>query len=154
MKFGNVVLAAADLELDVVIQRDSTERVSLAADRTAIYFSDHDKALGLSSWLFGGFTRLGDVDFKLFSPDELEIIRSLNRVQLIKAKVKDMGDFNHAYFHTSPSVSSDIVLFLRYQLLPGAEHGRPLQVADEGYWIVYDGYPGPTWTLPVSAEGR
>lgn len=154
MKFGNVVLAAADLELDVVLQRDSTERVSRAVDHAAMYFSDHDKALGLSSWLFGGFMRLGDVDFKLFSPEELEVIRQLNRVQLIKAKVKDLGDFNHAYFHTSPAVSSDIVLLLRYDLLPGAEHGRPLTRSDEGYWMVTDGYPGPTWTLPASAEGQ
>ncbi len=151
MKFGNVVLAAADLELDVVLQRDATERVSRAVDHAAIYFSDHDKALGLSEWLFGGFMRLGDVDFKMFSPEELEVIRSMNRVQLIKAKVKDLGDFNHAYFHTSPAVSSDIVLYMRLRLLPGAQHGRPLQVADEGYWIITDGYPGADWSLPQHA---
>jgi esterase/lipase superfamily enzyme len=154
MKFGTAVLAAADIDLDVAIQRDAAERVGRAVEFTAIYFSDHDKALSLSSWLFGGVMRLGDIKFEMFDKEEIAVLRKSQRVQMMDAKVKDLGDFNHAYFHTSPAVSSDIVLLLRYGLLPGAEHGRPLVVSDDGYWIIEDGYPGAEWTLPQSAEGR
>jgi esterase/lipase superfamily enzyme len=153
MKFGTAVLAAADIDLDVVIQRDAAERVGRAVEFTAIYFSDHDKALSLSSWLFGGVLRLGDIKFDMFDKEEIAVLRKSHRVQMMDAKVKDLGDFNHAYFHTSPAVSSDIVLLIRYGLLPGAEYGRPLEVSDEGYWIIEDGYPGAGWTLPTTAKG-
>jgi hypothetical protein len=69
---------------------------------------------------------------------------------MINAKVTDLGDFNHSYFYANPSVSSDLVLFMRFQLLPGAEHGRPLAVAEDGYWMVENGYPGADWKMPVA----
>lgn len=71
---------------------------------------------------------------------------------MMNAKVTDLGDFNHTYFHSSPAVSSDIVLLLRYGLLPGAEYGRPLEISDDGYWIINDGYPGTAWQLPPDAR--
>jgi esterase/lipase superfamily enzyme len=148
LKIGTVVLAAADIDLDVVIQRDAAERVGRAVDFTAVYFSNHDKALGFSSWLTGGILRLGDINFKMFDKQEIAVLRQIKRSQLINAKVKDLGDFNHSYFHSSPSVSSDIVLLMRFGLLPGAENGRPLSVSDEGYWVLEQGYPGNDWTLP------
>jgi esterase/lipase superfamily enzyme len=150
MKFGHVVLAAADIDLDVVIQRDAAERVGRAVDFAAIYFSDHDKALSLSSWLTGGILRLGDINFDMFDKEEIAVIRKVQRTQMINAKVTDLGDFNHSYFYANPSVSSDLVLFMRFQLLPGAEHGRPLAVAEDGYWMVENGYPGADWKMPVA----
>lgn len=149
LKFGTMVMAAPDIDLDVAIQRDAAERIGRAVDFTAMYFSNDDKALGFSSWLTGGMLRLGDVSFDMFDKEELAVIRKMTRSQLINAKVKNLGDFNHSYFHASPAVSSDIVMLMRYGLLPGAEHGRPLVVADDGYWIVEDGYPGKDWTLPA-----
>jgi hypothetical protein len=46
------------------------------------------------------------------------------------------------------------VLLMRYQLLPGAEHGRPLGVSDVGLWLVDDDYPGSTWTMPEAARNN
>ncbi|MEE8154092.1 MAG: alpha/beta hydrolase [Phycisphaerales bacterium] len=152
LKLGTVVLAAADLDLDVVIQRLSTERIGRAVEHTAIYISSEDKALGFSAWLFGG-GRLGDIDFKLFAPEEIAALRGSRRVQFIDARVKKLG-LGHSYFYANPAVSSDIVLLLRYQFLPGAEYGRPLGVTDVGLWVVDDDYPGSSWTLPEAPRDR
>ena len=149
LKLGTVILAAADIDVDVAIARNATERIGRAIERSALYISDEDEALGLSRWLFGG-GRLGDVDFKMFEKGEVEALRGSQRTQLIDARVKKRG-LGHSYFHADPAVSSDLVLLMRYQLPPGADHGRPLGISDVGLWVVDDDYPGATWTLPEAA---
>ncbi len=153
LKLGTVVLAAADIDLDVAVARNATERIGRAAERSALYISGHDEALGISRWLFGG-ARLGEVDLKLFDQAEIEALRSSQRLQLIDARVKKPGAHGHSYFHANPGVSSDLVLLMRYQLLPGAEHGRPLGVSGEGFWVLADDYPGSTWTLPDAVRNN
>ena len=54
-------------------------------------------------------------------------------------------------FLANPAVSSDLVLSVRYQLVPGAEHGRPLDVSEFGFWVVDEAYPGTDWARPSSA---
>jgi esterase/lipase superfamily enzyme len=153
LKLGTVILAAADIDLDVAIARNATERIGRAVEHSALYISDQDKALGLSRWLFGG-RRLGEIDFKLFDPAELEALRGSQHLQLIDARVKKRGAFGHNYYHANPAVSSDLMLLLRYQLLPGAEYGRPLGVSDDGLWVVGDDYPGSTWALPEAVRNN
>ena len=153
LKLGTVILAAADIDLDVAIARNATERIGRAAERSALYISDRDKALGFSRWLFGG-RRLGEVDLKMFDKAEIEALRGSHRLQLIDARVKKRGAFGHSYFHANPAVSSDLVLLMRYQLVPGAEHGRPLGVSDVGLWAIGDDYPGSTWTLPNAVQNN
>ncbi|MHC4940381.1 MAG: alpha/beta hydrolase [Planctomycetota bacterium] len=146
LKLGSVVLAAADIDLDVAIARNATERIARAVERSAVYISEEDSALGLSNWLFGG-KRLGEIDFKIFDKSEIKALRNSRRLQLIDARVRKRG-LGHSYFHQDPSASSDVILFLRYQLAPGGEHGRPLGVSDLGIWVVDDGYPGADWKPP------
>ncbi len=146
LKLGTVILAAADIDLDVAIARNATERVGRAAQRSALYLSDEDKALGFSGWLFGGRTRLGALDPTMFDRSEIDVLRHSRRLQLIDARVKKRGAFGHAYFHANPAVSSDIVLLMRYDLGPGEENGRPFRITDTGLWEIWDGYPGEDWT--------
>jgi esterase/lipase superfamily enzyme len=150
LKLGTVILAAADMDLDVVIARDATERIGRAVEHSALYITDRDKALGLSTWLFGG-RRLGRIDLTLFDPEEIAALRGSRHLQIIDARVKKLGSFGHSYFHHNPAVSSDVALLLRYQLPPGAEHGRPLEVSDLGLWIIRDDYPGAAWRPPDEA---
>lgn len=150
LKFGAVVLAAPDIDMDVAIQRDATERVGRAVERSVVYISEGDKALGLSGWLFGGIARLGDVDTKLFSDEEIEVLRHSKRFQMISAQVTNLGDFGHVYFYANPYVSSDLVLMMRYGLDPGAAGGRPLGATKTGLWAVEDGYPGKDWVPPTT----
>ena len=113
-----------------------------------VYISHHDKALSFSNWLFEGGGRLGDLNVSTFDKSELEVLQRSKRLQLIDAREPKPGMLGHSYFHTNPAVSSDLVLVMRYQLLPGIEHGRPLGASDLGLWFIGDKYPGLEWTLP------
>lgn len=142
LKLGTCVLAAADLDIDVVTQQYATERVGRAVEAVVIYIFEHDKALSFSRWLAGGVMRLGDVDPDLFDEDEMNILRESRRLQIVDARITKPGPFGHNYFQQNPAVSSDLILFLRYHLPPGGEHGRPLEISESGFWIIDDDYPG------------
>lgn len=51
------------------------------------------------------------------------------------------GAYGHSYFIDSPSVHSDVILILRDERRPGADHGPPLIKRDYGFWELRDGYP-------------
>jgi hypothetical protein len=71
---------------------------------------------------------------------------------LIDARENKPGVLGHSYYHTNPAVSSDLVLLMRYQLLPGTDHGRPLDLSDFGLWLIGDDYPGSNWILPEKSK--
>ena len=154
LKLGTLVLAAPDIDVDVVIQKFTTVRLGQVPERFAIYICSKDKALGLSSWLSGGLERLGDLKATMFTPAELHMLRTSETIQIVDARVTHLGDFAHDYFHANPAVSSDLILLMRYQLSPGAETGRPLRVTDNGFWAVDDGYPGPAKEVPTETKGQ
>lgn len=143
LKLGTVVLAAPDLDLDVVVQRMATARVGFVPERFAMYVCSEDKALGLSNWLFSGMSRLGQIRSNLFTKEELERLRKLERPQVIDARISNPGAFGHDYFHSNPAVSSDLILLMRYKFRPGAEFGRPLKSDKSGFWVIEDDYPNP-----------
>ena len=47
----------------------------------------------------------------------------------------------HGYFHNSPEASSDLIMTLRYDRKPGAEHGRPMESVGPRFWLIKPGYP-------------
>jgi esterase/lipase superfamily enzyme len=141
LKLGTVVLAAPDIDLDVVIQKFMTVHLGLVPERFAMYVCSEDKALGLSNWLFSGAERLGQLKADLFTPEELHTLRMSKTVQIIDARITNAGAFGHDYFHSNPAVSSDLILLMRYHLPPGAQYGRPLRIADKGFWVIDDSYP-------------
>lgn len=143
LKLGSCVLAAPDLDLDVVIQRCVTARLGRVPERFTIYVCKNDEALGISTWLFAGRFRLGGLTSDAFSPQELAVLRASKSVSIVDARVSDTGDYGHSYFHANPAVSSDLVLLMRYKRLAGAEHGRPLRDDAKGFWFIDDEYPDP-----------
>jgi esterase/lipase superfamily enzyme len=145
LKLGTLVLAAPDIDLDVVFQKVLTVRLGQVPERVGMYICSDDKALGLSSWLFGGIQRLGELKASLFSPAELRVLRDSKNVQIVDAQVSNPGDFGHNYFYANPAVSSDLMLLVRYHREPGADTGRPLRSAETGFWFVDDNYPKPPW---------
>jgi esterase/lipase superfamily enzyme len=142
LKLGTVVLAAPDLDLDVVLQRMSTERLGRIPEHFALYVGQEDELLRISNWLFGGLARLGAIDASLFTPEELHAIRVARTPQVISARVSNAGAFGHDYFVSNPAVSSDLILLMRHGYLPGKEHGRPLRAEASGFWVIDDRYPG------------
>ena len=145
LKLGVFVLAAPDIDFDVLIQRAVTARLGRVPESTIVYVCASDEALGISNWLFGGLTRLGKIRSDVFSKEELEGLRANKSVQVIDARISEAGAFGHDYFHSSPAVSSDLILAIRYGLQAGAESGRPLKHQEHGFWEIDDKYPeGPT----------
>jgi len=139
-KVGNVILAAADIDMEVASQRLVAEMAFMSAEKVTIYISHEDKALNLAVWLFESIGRLGELSLRIFSPDHFKRLEVIDRIDFIDARV-DTGFLGHAYFHSSPAVSSDLILLLRDNLEPGA--GRPLKCDDRStrYWSIEKDYP-------------
>jgi len=142
LKFGHLIFLAPDLDLEVFGQRLVADFLNDGFVSSTVYFTPHDRALGVANWLFRGVLRLGAIDVARL-PAEL------------KARLDDFpigSDFifvatptrglGHSYYRECPSVSSDLFLILVEDRFPGAEHGRPL-VRDGGVWIMEAGYPRP-----------
>ena len=150
-RIGNVVLVAPDLDGDVAV----TKIFKVFSDpdlpfgdepdpgivippspglKLTLYVSRHDKALATSRWLFGSIARLGLIDATMFTPDQIELIGSLDAVDIIE--VRGATDFfGHSYFVSNPNVSGDIVAMLRYGLRPN-DPGRPLEQVAGTFWRV------------------
>lgn len=140
LKLGNVVLAAADLDLQVVRQRISAERLPLMPQNMTVYSSVTDRAIGAADWLFGSRRRLGDLRASDLTPQERKSLSHAIKLQLIQACTTN-NLIGHDYFHSNPAVSSDLILLLRDNRPPGKEHGRPLENMFEDFWEIHDGYP-------------
>ena len=150
LKLGTCVWAAADIDMEVDEQWNMTERVDGAVEAAAIYISHEDRALAFATWLMGGKMRLGDVKPGFFTKEEMDVLQSSQKVQIIDARTGHHGLIGHNYFHHDPAVSSDLMLFLRYDLPAGGDQGRPLRVHENGFWLLHDKYPGSTWKLPMT----
>ena len=152
LKLGTLILAAPDLDVEVVIQRMVTARLGRVPEMFTLYCCKKDNALGISTWLFGSGERLGKLTAEIFAPEELEAVRARKQLQIVDARIADPGPFGHSYFHANPAVSSDVILAMRYQAFPGPE--RPLLADPKGFWYIDDKYPkeslAPT-TAPVNA---
>jgi esterase/lipase superfamily enzyme len=139
LKLRTVVLAAPDIDVEVVIQRMVTARLGRVPEQFAMYVCSKDKALGISNWLFSGGTRLGRIRGEMFTEEELKALRARKSVQIVDCRIKDPGPFGHSYFHANPAASSDLILLMRYGQFPGPE--RPLNADPKGFWYLTDDYP-------------
>lgn len=140
LKLGSVVLAAPDLDVDVVIQRLATARLGQVPERSVVYVCRNDEALSLSRFLFSS-QRLGSLRPDVFTKDELLALRQSKHVAIIEARVSKPGPFSHSYFYENPAVSSDLILLMRYDYGPGPENGRPLSIGKDSFWYITDKYP-------------
>ena len=139
-KLGQLVLAAPDIDLDVFIERFSADRVGFVPEQATVYVSPDDKAIGLSSWLFGSVRRVGQLAFRDLGPKIGPAIKEHPILSVVEfdGRTDRRG---HGYFLSSPAVLSDFILVLRDGKPPGAEHGRPLLDVPGGFWELKDGYP-------------
>jgi esterase/lipase superfamily enzyme len=142
LKLETLILAAPDLDLDVFVQRFFGENLLAAAQRTAIYFSEEDEAIGLADWLFRSRRRLGALQLADLTPENRALLAQVEHLQLINCKVT--GATSHSYILQHPSALSDLILLLREQRPPGAACGRPLAVPFPGVWEMDNTYLRPT----------
>jgi esterase/lipase superfamily enzyme len=140
-RIKNVVLAAPDLDVQVISQRIAAERLALAVDQATLYSSPEDEAIGLAEWLFASPRgRLGTVAIDELNEEEIERMKaSVARVTVVNFEGESTG-YGHSYFRNNPAVSSDVVLKIRYGFKPG-EAGRPLEHIGLNFWRVPEDYP-------------
>ncbi len=140
-KIKNFVLAAADLDVQVVNQRVAAEHLALAVDQVTLYSSPGDEAIGIAEWLFASPRgRLGTLAItELNEAEAARMKANAARITVVNFEGKSTG-YGHDYFRTNPAVSSDLVLKIRYGYKPG-DPGRPLEHIGLNFWRVPEGYP-------------
>lgn len=140
LKIGQIVMAAPDIDLDVFIERFGRDRMGFVAEQVTIYASPDDRAIGLSSWLFGSLRRVGQVQLKDLSTEAAKALRQHPIASIVDVHAKSDAT-GHGYFLSSPACLSDLILVLRDGRKPGAAHGRPLVDDPDAFWQLHDGYP-------------
>ena len=142
-RIANLILAAPDLDIEVVSQRLLAERISLNIDNITIYTSSQDRAIQLSGLLFDSISRVGALvtndqsredEFFRLMVEQLMILNNVNFIEM-RGKTDFIG---HGYFHNNPAVSSDLIMQLRYGAPPGKEYGRPIEPSGPNSWIIAD----------------
>jgi esterase/lipase superfamily enzyme len=143
LKLGCLVLAAADIDMEVSSQRVGAERLMQVPEQMVLYVSATDFRLNVGDALFGSKSRLGQLDPSQMSARQLEALRNFPEIQFIDARVAGSWNWSHAYFYHHPAVSSDLILLLRDNRRPGAQYGRPLAGEGGPLWRVEKDYPAP-----------
>ena len=147
LKIGNVIMAAPDVDLDVAGQRFAAEQLYDGFELLTMYVSKTDRAIGMAEWLFASPRRIGKIELKELNAGEMARTRLMPNADIVDARVRT--DYTgHGYFLSNPAVFSDVILVLRYDRTPGAEHGRPLTEVFPGYYILDDRYPQHAAPLP------
>ncbi len=138
-RIENLILAAPDLDFDVVRQRLMAEKIGPAFGQITVYTTDADKALGASETLMSG-TRFGRVRATDLGEQEQAIFKVVKNVAFID--VQGVGGFiGHAYYLDNPSTSSDIIRVINAGHKPGSPE-RPLEHRMLNFWDMPVGYPG------------
>lgn len=140
LRIANLVLAAPDLDLDVVRQRLMAEQFGPAIGQITIYTTQADKALGASQTLMSG-TRFGRVEEADLGEREQQIFTEVTNVNIVEVEGVG-GVIGHAYYRSSPAASSDLILILERGSRPG-EPARPLRHEMLNFWTMPEDYPGP-----------
>jgi esterase/lipase superfamily enzyme len=141
LKIANLVIAAPDIDVQVISQRVAAERLALEVDQATLYSSPNDEAIGIAETLFASPRgRLGTLAIdELTDEEKARMEANGGRVTVVNFEGESTG-YGHDYFRTNPAVSSDLVLMLRYGFKPG-EAGRPLEYIGINFWRVPPNYP-------------
>ena len=139
-RIGSVIFAAADVELDVFLER--LKAASEFADQVVITVSDKDNALQAARRYMGGPVRAGTTEAETA---ELEYIGSekLDNVSIIDVSIgQDQRGFDivgHHYWYRHPWMSSDIMFLMRTDLPPERRGLQPAEIG--GLWYLSADYP-------------
>ncbi len=121
LRLGHVILTGSDIDADI-FGSYLVDGIWKIPAHITVYLSGTDAALSTSSFFYFGKRRLGawGKDDAL-SPVGEKILREHDDLLAIHVGEADKSSTGngHAYFRDSPWVSSDILMTLRYDLLPG-----------------------------------
>jgi len=134
LRIGHVILTGSDIDVGI-FGNYMVDGIWKIPAHLSVYLSATDMALSTSSFFYFGNKRLGawgDEDTLL--PVTRKLLREnddLIAIHVGDAERSSTGN-GHAYFRDSPWVSSDILMTLRYGLLPG-ERGL-VRTSDDPIW--------------------
>ncbi len=138
-RIENLVLAAPDLDFDIVRQRLMAEKIGPAFGQITVYTTNTDKALNLAQTLMSG-TRFGQIRASDLGEQEQSIFKIVKNVSFID--VHGAQSFiGHSYYLNNPSASSDIILTINNGSKPGSLK-RPLIHRMLNFWEMPVDYPG------------
>jgi len=143
LRVGTVVLVGSDVDR-AIFGGYVVDGMMKVPKQLANYMSSRDKALGMSSLLFGR-RRMGQIrKDDLLRPQVAAYLRQHGSLAIIDVTdaEKSAAANGHAYFRDSPWVSSDILVTLMYDL-PPAERG-----------LVQPSGGQPVWTFPADYPDR
>ena len=139
LPIGQIILVGSDYDRGLFAAQLMDGMLKLPENLT-IYASEMDQALGLSQWLFGR-NRLGQMwaqrPLKPHVQAYLENNESLRIIDVTNAESADAGN-GHAYFRSSPWVSSDVLVSLYFGLPP--EQRGLVKYPDMPVWHFPDDY--------------
>jgi esterase/lipase superfamily enzyme len=143
LRIANAVLAAPDLDYEVVLQRVVSEFLEAGVGQATVYTSPADKAIKISEWLYGSVARIGHLDSGVvkskLTDEQMASIEDNTSVQFVEFIGK--GDsVGHGYFSSSAAVSSDLIALINTGAKAGSAE-RPLIRKGAIYWVIDDGYP-------------
>ncbi len=139
LKIENLVLAAADMDVEVEMQRVVGEAMGPAFGRVTIYTNAEDRALAVAKSLFSSRQRLGTLTPSELTERQREFVRRSANLDVIVYQGSGGGFFKHGYYD-DPAVSSDVVMLLRYGWRPGEGERRGLERLEENIWRLDDAY--------------
>ena len=138
-RIENLILAAPDLNFDIVRQRLMAERIGLAFGQVTVYTTNTDKALSLSQTLMSG-TRFGRIRVSDLSEQDQAIFKAVNNIAFIDVR-SAQSFIGHSYYLNDPSTSSDIIRTINNGSKPGSPK-RPLTHRMLIFWEMPIDYPG------------
>jgi esterase/lipase superfamily enzyme len=143
LRIANAILAAPDLDYEVVLQRVVAEHVEAGVVQATVYTSPADKAIRISEWLYGSVARLGQMESSTvkskLTKQQMASIQKNSSVTFVEFIGK--GDsVGHGYFSSSAAVSSDLITLINTGARAGSPE-RPLIQKAAIYWVIDDGYP-------------
>jgi esterase/lipase superfamily enzyme/uncharacterized membrane protein YkvA (DUF1232 family) len=126
IRFGQIILAAPDLSIGLF--RDLAQVYPKISQRTTMYVSARDRALGLSKWL-------QDAPRAGFTPP-VTVVPGIDTIEVTNIDVTRLG---HGYYASAAPVLYDIDELLRYGAQPHSRlRLRPGQAGDPRapYWVI------------------
>ena len=143
LRVGNVVLAAADIDLKTFV-KEQLVGVTDVARYVAITVSSNDGALKMAARMHGG-SRLGRANVKELTKEEIEDVARITKlyaidVSQVKGPHSESGGISgHGYWYANPWVSSDVLTTFIWQL-PPEERGL-VRVPGKHSWTFPPDYP-------------
>ena len=141
LKLDTIVLASADIDLEVFSERFIVEQGVDVANRFIIYSSPDDGALLISRLYFRDRKRLGQTTMGDFDPKVRELIGALPGVEHVEVRIPYHD--THAYLFHHPAGLADLIAAVRDDGPAGASHGRPLKRVGDGFWRLDETYLAP-----------